>query len=249
MTNERPIIFSGEMVRAILYGRKTQTRRIPSPYNSSFGSAPREYWRHADFSRAFVDGKSSPAQYLHVPCHTENPGECEQCDIFGWPGSTHRLWPSGYRGYSDSFSDFYRLWVRETWRTVYDGAGKEWIEFYESGSFPRDSREKEYGCGPWRPSIFMPRKASRITLALVKVRVERLQDITEEDAKAEGAMFFDGRPVNHHGWRHDYADVFPTAKASFANLWDKINGKKHPWASNPWVWVIEFAAKGTAAKR
>lgn len=78
----------------------------------------------------------------------------------------------------------------------------------------------------WRPSIHMPRWASRITLEITAVRVERLQEISEADVQAEGCT---GSPF---GKAAD-AMLFPT-------LWDSINAKKHPWESNPWVWVVEF---------
>ncbi len=86
----------------------------------------------------------------------------------------------------------------------------------------------------------MPRWASRITLEITNIRVERLQDISEDDAKAEGIELITGEPM--------YADEPVqrySAKAQFRGLWDKINGKKHPWAENPWVWVVEIEdAKG-----
>jgi hypothetical protein len=85
----------------------------------------------------------------------------------------------------------------------------------------------------------MPRWASRITLEITDVRAQRLQDISEEDAKAEGAAFFDGRPIHHHGWRHDLGSVWSTANLSFQSLWSKINGPDS-WTENPWVWVITF---------
>ena len=109
-------------------------------------------------------------------------------------------------------------------------------------------------CGAWKPSIFMPRWASRITLDITRIRVERLQDITEEDAMAEGV-----------DWKPTAGLAEFTAKKLYAQLWDSINGKPaprykpsgvqgpglpkaaritpksaHPWESNPWVWVIEF---------
>ena len=85
----------------------------------------------------------------------------------------------------------------------------------------------------------MPRWASRITLEVTGVRVERLQQTSEEDARAEGAMFHDGRGIGHSGWRHDYADVHDDARSSFAAIWQSINGPKS-WAVNPWVWVVSF---------
>jgi hypothetical protein len=91
----------------------------------------------------------------------------------------------------------------------------------------------------WKPSIHMPRWASRITLRITDIRVERLQDISEDDARAEGAMWHDGGTYWHSGWRHDYSDVHADAYSSFARLWNNINGPG-AWDANPWVWVVSF---------
>lgn len=229
---ERPILFSAPMVKAILEGRKTQTRRVVSPGNSDFGSAPREYWDHACFDAphpgVLVDGYRGDG-YLHVPCHcqTENHylvpnrvDDCERCEERGWTDTRHRLYPRYATGD--------RLWVRETWRET--GSGQR-ADF----KIPKIKVPVLYAAddpleGPWRPSIFMPRWASRITLEITEVRVERLQDISEADAMAEGMpqnAAIDCRP----GYRN---------RELFQELWDRINGKKHPFASNPWVWAIEF---------
>lgn len=110
-----------------------------------------------------------------------------------------------------------RLWVRET----YNGNK-------EVGLAYRATNPELNGC-PWRPSIFMPRWASRITLEIVSVRVERLNDISEEDAMAEGVT------------RPPYYSAAPHYQIWFRNLWDSINAKRgYSWDSNPWVWVIEF---------
>ncbi len=151
-----------------------------------------------------------------------------------------------------------RLWVRETWRIAsinhtIPGADFLTVQFKEGwGVLPHPQPEKslfskllvhddlvlgETGIafGKWRPSIFMPRWASRITLEIVSVRVEGLWDITEEDAKAEGCDTF---------YRDAFSEtpdqLYISARDEFTALWDFINGKKHPWLSNPWTWVIEF---------
>lgn len=80
----------------------------------------------------------------------------------------------------------------------------------------------------WRPAIFMPRHASRLTLEITDVRVELLQDISEENALADG------------GWKYTNCPVHKNPQESFHLLWDSINGKRHPWESNPWVWVLGF---------
>lgn len=126
-----------------------------------------------------------------------------------------------------------RLWVRETFAPEKMVNGSDYA-YRASGDI--------IGCDRWTPSIFMPRRASRITLEITNIRVERLQDISEEDAKKEGVLFHDGLGVGHSGYRfsHDFVSVYATAKRAFQFLWDKINGKKYPMESNPWVWVIEF---------
>jgi hypothetical protein len=149
-----------------------------------------------------------------------------------------------------------RLWVRETWKPHCEGEispdfplgtcvkyradGKcikpeNWTK--EQGRWCESQEESKV----WKPSIFMPRWASRITLEIVSVRVERLQDITEEDAKAEGITFHNGGGIGHSGYRHDpaFGMVTDTPQWAYAWLWESINGAGS-WGSNPWVWVIEF---------
>ena len=106
------------------------------------------------------------------------------------------------------------LWVKETFWT-----GGDAVNYRADGEMPEYMRD----VSRWKPSIFMPRKLSRITLEILDVRVERVQDISEEDAKDEGGLYGAG----------SYRD-------GFAVLWDSINGKKHPWESNPWCWVLTF---------
>ena len=184
---ERPILFSGPMVRAILDGRKTMTRRVVK-------KQPPDGWDRACWFRAPVMGwtyRPEPADEWHtVKC------------------------PYGQT------SD--RLWVRETWCDGYTGTADPYLyrATYKGGA--------NY---TWKPSIHMPRKASRITLEVVGVRVERLQEISEDDAFAEGVS----DKVNPN--EEDYT---LSAEEVFEKLWDSINGKKHPWDSNPWVWVVEF---------
>lgn len=126
-----------------------------------------------------------------------------------------------------------RLWVREAWQ-VWEHEGisiaeltKRWNESQLAGDViyraddPEDAEE-------WRPSIHMPRWASRLTLEVLSVRVERVQDISEEDAKAEGCVSDDGAPVDG-----------TAASERFALLWDSINGPG-AWQRNDWVWVLEF---------
>ena len=110
-----------------------------------------------------------------------------------------------------------RLWVRETFQPVQLATEvTQW----------RYAATDKRGLAPWKPSIFMPRKASRITLENTRIRVERLQDISHRDALAEGVSYDVSKPEMH-------------PIAMYRKLWESINGKGS-WAKNPWVWVIEF---------
>lgn len=134
-----------------------------------------------------------------------------------------------------------RLWVREAWRVIdaadcfapreVTSASRVWFE----SDLPHQP-----GFGRYRPSMFMPRWASRITLEIVSVRVERLQDISEADAIAEGIPASASEPCDHP--RQSCADVGcwgPTAKGRYGYLWESINDPGS-WDVNPWVWVVEF---------
>lgn len=151
------------------------------------------------------------------------------------------------------------LWARETFRPVIsgkirDGYGEVRYGFgYKAGGEPiwakhptiirnsttRDSGSMQFEDRPWKPSIHMPKRASRFTQEVTAVRKERLQDISEEDALAEGAMFHNGHGVGHSGYRHDidHGFVYSTAKQSYAALWESINGKGS-WDKNPEIYVI-----------
>ncbi|WP_422846907.1 hypothetical protein ACOYR4_13115 [Acidovorax sp. M14] len=148
------------------------------------------------------------------------------------------LCPYGYKGD--------QLWVREAWRAVAEvdhlpprdlnPAHRIW---YEADA------PHQPGFGKYRPSMFMPRWASRISLEITSVRVERLQDISEADAMAEGIAYGptcdeEGRSGGYHwGRNREDEDVWPTAVQAFRQLWIGINGPDS-WAANPWVWAIEF---------
>lgn len=190
MTKERPILFSAQMVRAILDGRKTQTRRVINP---------QPIWV-ADPSVPFKTTDADPKGIINCP--------------YGKTGD--------------------RLWVRETFCYHDDLA----MYLYKAD---------DVTCCKWKPSIHMPRWASRITLEIVSVRVERLQDISEKDAIAEGISKVPFRPCE--GWPicdgymvgKDDGVTGLAAKASTAykKLWESINGPGS-WDLNPWVWVVEF---------
>lgn len=211
---ERPISFTGEMVRQILAGNKSVTRRVcklghPAPDDTAWGIFPAsESGWVAWFGRPARDGAEFTKKAYRQG----------------------KLCPYGKAG------DL--LWVRERWwkvpepslRQLRDGADtwpKSRIVYDADESDIGREQNREMGWKP-RPSIFLPRSASRITLRIVDVRVERVQDISEGDAIAEGCP-----PV---GYRPGNGSPFWW----FRDLWDSINGKKHPWSSNPWVYVISF---------
>lgn len=203
----RPILFSGPMVRALLAGTKTVTRRVVKPQPRVVDVAP----RFAPNTWGFY-GDAPPI------------GSKSAKQLGGWPenGRVVRC-PYGDPGE--------RLWVRETWfsdalRSSDDGnviPDREECVYYRADA-DRALAEDMEGC--WRPSIHMPRWASRITLEITGVRVERLQEITEEEVVREGIP----RSTN----------IFEqTTSEAFEQLWREINGDES-WEANPWVWAVSF---------
>lgn len=186
-TKERPILFSGPMVRAILAGKKTQTRRVIKPQPVDLGNG---CWTLGE--KVCVSDAEMEDHLFH--------------EVYGTKGTP-------YGAMYESGGD--RIWVRETFGQFWGGV------HYRATDDRPDLADQN-----WKPSIFMPRKLSRITLEITDVRVERLQQITLPDVAAEGF------PPNHEeGW---------DTTEGFRKLWDKLNGKTHSWESNPWLWVIEF---------
>lgn len=204
----RPILFSGEMVRAILDGGKTQTRRTRSwglpLWNSNHWTLPTTP-KHDSFMSA-LDGTDG-----EVFCRDMAVAYCP----YGKPGE--------------------RLWVRETWT---DEVAEENILYRADGEIDYGKGGRGKWSPRWKPSIFMPRKHARIFLEIVNVRVERLQEISEQEAKAEGVEpeFANEEYMQAHGGALTGAQY----RYGFHKLWGEINGKRAPWSSNPWVWVVEF---------
>lgn len=218
--NEHPMIFKGEMVRAILDGRKTQTRRLvkPQPDDEDYGLDTKCQW--------------------YAPTIIVNDLEEPGPEVFGF-SSEERGWKFPYGSPGD------RLWVRETWMPVdlsfrepanyslkIDNKGKRHAIVYKA--------DADYSCD-WRSPIHMFRWASRINLEILNVRVERLQAITHADILAEGIKQTEpdkfylaplaGTP--DYPWTH--------SGSAYASLWNSINAKSDMgWDVNPWVWVIEF---------
>lgn len=219
---ERPILFSAPMVRALLSGEKTQTRRIAKP-------------QPAHSCRYEMNGAGTHA------LHLAGPSDAPVCVPVRATSADHRLACPYEAGQS--------LWVRETWcpgdpwvdTSGYDHDPPSTIRYraddgairYPNTSDAHAISTKGWSAPTrWRPAIHMPRWASRITLEVTGVRVERLQAITEADARAEGVDAVSIADVPRRGTLHHRDD--------FAQLWDRINGKRAAWASNPWVWVVSF---------
>jgi hypothetical protein len=212
---ERPILFSGDMVRAILKRRKTHTRR-PVKHIPMLGYP--EDWCL----------KVGTQEFDRIV------GDYQRYCPFGQPGD--------------------RLWVRETWAEwmLRGGHEKNWGEgkhgwgnviyraTHNGGMLPECE-----GFSKWRPSIHMPRWASRLTLEIVSVRVERVQDISESDALNEGILegYKYAAPgvmmTRADGEKCDCAFTHPTAKRAYQCLWESIYGAD-AWDANPWVWVVAF---------
>lgn len=203
---ERPILFSGPMVRAILAGHKTQMRRVVKPWEPSYPtSVP----------------KALPADFSMLPDGTSFRATCP----YGQPGD--RLWVR--ETWSSDFARHYpydRVWyaadddrrhdivVRNGVRGIYSPESQQFVPFR------------------WHPSIHMPRSACRLVLEITSVRVERLNDISQEDAELEGVQ----------------CNMSPLSfREHFQRLWEHINGAGS-WEANPWVWAVEFRRAETDKK-
>jgi hypothetical protein len=224
---ERPILFSGPMVKAILEGRKTETRRIIKP---------QPYWMpgRPDWQPPNPDqwGWDPNQDHHHIWRADEDPNQGDwgpwmrsMC-LFGQPGD--------------------RLWVRETARlSSMSGYGGEITHVRLEYRVPdrdhvrvREFKQPDpghYDFDRWTPSIHMPRWASRLTLEITAIRVERLQEISLDSVIAEGIEPVQDGPHANQYWREETG-------AKFIDLWDKINGQRSgcSWEANPFVWVIGF---------
>jgi len=245
---DRPILFSAPMVRALLAGTKTQTRRVLTHGNTFFNGrgwsklAKAQTW---NWDKAWVDPGPSPAgnpgPYLKLPWLAGDS------DL--WEQTTHRLYPVIQPGD--------RLYVREAFR-VNSWATDVATIFYkasERGSYTEMCEQFPVAGHPylkptpggWRPGLHMPRWASRLTLTVTEVRVQRLQDISEEDAEAEGIeriplygmpggwvwKSYDPTHAPHVGW--------VLAVQSYQSLWNSLNDARgFGWDANPWVVAVSF---------
>jgi hypothetical protein len=216
--SDSPILFSAEMVRAILDGRKTQTRRVmkvqPWPDATVEVGPYHPHWIDRN-----GESQPGPSTFGAVWDHQDivNGGDTGLRCPYGAPGDL--LWVR------EGFAVQPELWA--------DNHGPQPIHYTADqvigfAGKPDQRQIEDYRS---KPSIHMPRWASRITLRITDIRVERLQDITEDDARAEGcdpARWIDETDVGMEGYRE-----------GFARLWNKINGPG-AWDANPWVWVISF---------
>jgi hypothetical protein len=202
VTKERPILFQGAMVRAILAGTKAQTRRLVK-----YPAAEGERGWHP-----------IPTGFQYLPGGSARP----VCP-YGRPGD--------------------RLWVRETWAyhlhaqaSMRDDDGP-WV--YAADGQPALQMRL---CDRWRPSIHMPRCACRLVLEITDVRVERLRDISEADAMAEGIVQLPDQGFGLRSGEHYHAT---DPRQSYLSLWESINGEGSVEA-NPWVWAVSFRRAGEA---
>ena len=225
---ERGMIFNAEMVRAILDGRKTQTRRIMKVQPSE-GFTPMNMSLEPDYkARWYTPGIVDKDGYLQ-PASKE---------VFGVSNENE--------GYSCPFGAVGdRIWVRETSglqvrRDALGGTGEFRVYRASNPDAIRftTASGKDYPI-KWTPSIHMPRWASRITLEITDVRVERLNDISEGGATAEGVPPAGSLLPDYPGTFLTPKGDFATAKVAFQRLWESIYGEEN-WQDNPWVWVIEF---------
>lgn len=245
---ERPLLMRGELVRAVLAGRKTQTRRLVKPQPPGWVDPTIVNRTEVQHLFQWTEPEQSPPRKL-------------------------RRWPEEHYMRSPFSFPVTRLWVRETWSPVTcekgdpgawwgpdrnlfnedNGPDDQWMQT----AYAADATygPGQYGMaklpgggmfeGPWRPSIHMPRWACRLVLAIVDVRVQRLQDISEEDARAEGmeddefrtVIPVDGKPKGATKPYH----LPPSRRAAFANLWDRLYREQDAgWDVNPWVWCVSF---------
>lgn len=202
--NFKPILFSTEMVQAILAGRKTQTRRVMKPELLS-GPAAHPLVLHEKNLKEYINVgiKKNAFDFLSI-----KPGDI--------------------------------LWVRETFQKLESVKHKE-IDFL----YKADVEYHNYFNSDlvvWSPSIHMPKEAARIFLKVTNVRAERLQDISHNDALLEGIIGrIGGAPPYDYSFQAPKTpNLFQTPQQAYRFLWQSINAKKHPWDSNPWVWVYEF---------
>lgn len=222
---ERPIIFSGEMVKAILDGKKTMTRRAvkTQPRDECTEIATSACFGHVEY-RSTSEDRQTQSILAKIKCPYGKIGD--------------RLWVRETHHVIGGIADYEIEEIKQGLQDV-----KNFVSYKADGyGNPCD--------GGWTTPMFMPRWASRILLEIIDIRVERLQDISEADALKEGIRNYnfemEDSPDTYVGYTHLQKDdgkstLYKTPAIAFERLWDTLNAKKgYPWSSNPWVWVVEF---------
>lgn len=236
---EIPILFKDDMVRAILEGRKTQSRRVIKPQPILMDSGT---WYPSEHPG---DKKNKTGLHYANEKHMRKGLAIDFCP-YGQPGDI--LWVKEYFSWvtlveKDPWDSLFSAIKRVPANSPHDHAG------CKVGMLYRATDTDWEGEAPWKSSLFMPRWASRINLEVVSVRAERVQEINEEDVKAEGIGSFAGN-IGSHSNPTDFYVAFPEkeggflfASEAFEALWNFINAKRgYGWDVNPWVWRIEFKA-------
>lgn len=226
--SDHPILFSAPMVRALLDGRKTQTRRVLNRARVFATPESRAFTlTGADMERALQNAE----RFRHMG----EDGWFWEADAFEWQAPATRTGWLAHIGYAPGD----RLWVREAWHAARS------LDSTPPRDIPRDADIEhaatarsyaEIGLkGKLRPGMFLPRWASRLTLIVTDVRVQRVQDISENDARAEGAL------LPWTGSAGTAGDDTRTAQSEFNALWDTLNAKRgYAWDTNPWVTAVSF---------
>lgn len=254
MQKERPILFSTPMVQTLLAGRKTQTRRKTK----------------LDYINSLAD-KATYGKCLEASEMTYNPAPKPGFAAFFGNKEADKWYAPVYCPYGKP-GDI--LWVREIFRkhysefdsynvtTEYAADGGEMLLQSDGDGFQMFNKNGTEKYISWKPSIHMPKSDARIWLLIESIKVERAQDISEEDAKAEGLAEvtkddrhfkwglpdkdgFPGGYADNTGWA--WADWKSTAKEAWQTLWESINGKES-WEANPWVWCVSFKVLSTTGK-
>lgn len=227
---EIPILFNTEMVQAILEGRKTMTRRIIKTTHHGWDCQKMIFALSRTIKAHFT--KISSLIGFHA--------------FFTGDGfEDHKL---GTKCPYGQLGDV--LWVRETWclPSLYDGFESD---YYFKAGFSSANIETRHASKSWKPSIHMPKEAARIWLSVEEIRVERLRDITQEDAISEGIkfsrLFEEWGGVVPHPKVKDHYRWYANPVDAFNNLWIHINGEES-FKANPWLWVVKFRVLSTTGK-
>lgn len=228
---DRPILFSAPMIRALIAGRKTQTRRLLKLPKKTFSGGP--IYERPDMG-GWEPTTSGGGGCFIIGNQGERIPYPERVAI--WHKTTgvcmETPWQPGDR-----------LWIRETWTATGTGV---WTIADARARIATDQRivyRADGGDGPWWSSLFLPREFSRLTLTVTDVLVQQLQDISEDDAQAEGIWQVKSDDEDNGCFTYLGASDFVgcwSAKSAFAKLWDSLNAKRAPWASNPWVCALTF---------